>query len=170
MRIRFPWILFGLALVVHGMAARAQNSNFSLTGKITASTCDWDGDALTDVALPAVDVSKLRQGQAVGLVPFSLSLTRCDTDLKQVTFTITGNPDPLDSQRYRNAGSAAGVAFELQSRDGATVTADGSHSQRSVPVNSGAARLDLQVGYWQVAPGATPGSVESMAVVNLSYN
>ena len=146
-------------------------TNVSVTGRLTAGTCEWGvGGGDQTVTLDTIHLSQLKLGQVAGLKTFSLSLTNCSAGMVSATFTFSGTPDSTDTLRYRNTGSATGVAIELQSSDGKTIGADGTDNRRTAIVTSGQVSLPLQVGYWRVAARATTGTVRSSATFTIAYN
>jgi type 1 fimbria pilin len=153
-------------------AAMAQsNATVSVTGRIVEASCQWGaGGADRTITLDPVNVGVLKQGQVAGLMSFNLSLTNCASGLAQATFSFAGTPDATDPLRYRNTGTAKGVAIELQSSDGTTIGANGTNSQRTVAINGNQATLALRAGYWQVAAAASGGTVASTATLTVSYN
>lgn len=151
-------------------AALAQ-SNVSVTGRLTAGTCQWGvGGSDHAVPLDPINVAQLRQGQVAGLKTFSLALTNCSAGVVSARFTFSGTSDATDKLRYRNTGSAAGVAVELQSADGKTIGADGTDNQRTAIVTGDQVTLPLQAGYWQVGARASSGTVNSAITFAIQYN
>ncbi|WP_052321606.1 fimbrial protein [Ralstonia sp. A12] len=170
--IRTLWrALAALALCGASSAALAQSSNVSVTGRLTAGTCQWGvGGSDHAVPLDPVKVSQLKQGQVTGLKTFTLALTNCAAGLISATFTFSGTSDATDKLRYRNNGTAAGVAVELQSSDGRTIGADGTANQRTATVIGNQVTLPLQAGYWQVGARASSGTVDTGITFAIQYN
>jgi len=170
--IRTLWLsLSVLALCGGASSAALAQSAVSVTGSLTAGTCQWGvGGSDHAVLLDPVNVSQLKQGQVAGLKAFSLSLTNCAVGMVSATFTFSGTSDATDKLRYRNVGTATGVAVELQSSDGRTIGADGTNNQRTANVTGNQVTLPLQAGYWQVAARASGGSVDSGITFTIQYN
>ena len=166
------WLsLAAFALCGGASSAASAQSNVSVTGRLTAATCQWGvGGGDHAVPLDPINVSQLREGKVVGLKTFSLSLTNCTAGLVSATFTFSGAPDATDKLRYRNTGTAAGIAIELQSSDGKTIGADGTDNQRTAVVTGNQVTLPLQAGYWQVSPVASSGTVDSGITFAIQYN
>lgn len=163
--------LAAFALCGGASSAAVAQSNVSVTGRLTAGTCQWGvGGSDHAVALDPINVSQLKQGQVAGLKTFSLSLTNCAVGMVSATFTFSGTSDATDKLRYRNNGTASGVAIELQSSDGKTIGADGTDNQRTATVTSHQVTLPLQAGYWQVGPLASGGTVDSGITFAIQYN
>ncbi|CAJ0821226.1 MULTISPECIES: fimbrial protein [Ralstonia] len=170
--IRTLWLrLAVLALCGGASSAALAQSAVSVTGSLTAGTCQWGIDGPDHaVLLDPINVSQLRQGQVAGLKTFSLSLTNCAVRMVSATFTFSGTPDATDRLRYHNLGNAPGVAIELQSSDGRTIGADGTNNQRTATVTGDQITLPLRAGYWQVGERASSGSVESNITFAIQYN
>lgn len=171
--IRTLWLSLAALALCGGAssAAVAQSNNVSVTGSLTAGTCQWGvGGSDHTVSLDPINLSQLKQGQVAGLKTFSLSLTNCAVGMISATFSFGGASDATDKLRYRNQGTAAGVAVELQSSDGKTIGADGTDFQRTVAVTGNQVTLPLQAGYWQVGERASSGTVFSVMTFLLQYN
>lgn len=163
--------LAALALCGGVSSIGVAQTNVNVTGKLTAGTCQWGvGGSDHAVTLDPVYVSQLKQGQVTGLKMFSLSLTNCSTGMVSATFTFSGTSDTTDKLRYRNSGTATGVAIELQSSDGKTIGADGTDNRRTATVTGNQVTLPLQAGYWQVGARASGGSVDSGITFAVQYN
>jgi len=133
-------------------AACAQSLQFDMTGEIVQGTCDWSvGDSDKKVLLDPTSVTVFPATGAVGYKSFSLTLQNCTPGLRGATFVFSGTSDANDALRFANAGTAGGVAVQLESADGSTIAADGSSSSRTVPVVSGTATIDLRAAYWRIA-------------------
>ncbi|MCO5397565.1 fimbrial protein [Ralstonia soli] len=169
--IRTLWLSLALLALCGGVSSGAvAQSNVSVTGNLTAGTCQWGvGGSDHAVLLDPVNVSQLRRGQVVGLKTFDLVLTNCSAGTVSATFTFSGTSDATDKLRYRNNGTARGVAVELQSRDGRTIGADGTDNQRVATVAATEVTLPLQVGYWQVGATASSGDVDTGITFTIDY-
>jgi len=170
--VRKLWLSLAAFALGGGASTIAMaQSNVSVTGSLTAGTCQWGIDG-GDYAVPldTVNVSQLKQGQVSGLKAFSLSLTKCSARMVSATFTFSGTSDATDKLRYRNSGTAAGVAIELQSTDGKTIGADGTNNKRTATVTGNQVTLPLQAGYWQVGARASGGTVDSAITFAIQYN
>ncbi|NMV40574.1 fimbrial protein [Ralstonia insidiosa] len=170
--MRKLWLsLAAFALCGGASTAAMAQANVSVTGRLTAGTCQWGvGGGDHAVPLDPINVSQLRQGQVSGLKTFDLSLTNCSAGMVSATFTFSGTSDITDKLRYRNTGTAAGVAVELQSADGRTIGADGTTNQRTAIVSGTQVTLPLQAGYWQVGARASSGTVNSAITFAIQYN
>lgn len=166
------WLLLAAFALCGGASSAAlAQSNVSVTGRLTAGTCQWGvGGSDHAVPLDPINVAQLRQGQVAGPKTFSLSLTNCAAGTVSATFTFLGTSDATDKLRYRNSGSATGVAVELQSSDGRTIGADGTDNQRTATVTGNQVTLPLQAGYWQVGAQASGGTVDSGITFAIQYN
>jgi len=163
--------LAAFALCGGGSSAAVAQSNVSVTGRLTAGTCQWGvGGSDPLVLLDPINVSQLKRGQVAGLKTFSLSLINCSPGLVSATFSFGGISDATDTLRYRNQGTATGVAIELQSSDGKTIGADATDYQRTATVTGNEVTLPLQVGYWQVGARATSGTVIGGISFMVRYN
>lgn len=164
--------LFAVALLIASGGVCAQSSQFNLTGEITPPTCSWStGDLDRAVTLDPISLMALTPGKVSGLKAFDISIERCDPGVTSATFIFSGIADANDVRRFRNAGTAAGVAVELQASDGTTITPGGSTNFRVVPVVANGATLNLQVGYWLLGGTvASSGTVSATAMVTMLYN
>lgn len=153
------------------MVTHAQSLGFEMTGDILPPTCRWAiGDGNRKVQLNAIDLKDLPASGAAGHTQFQLMLEDCSAGVTQVMFAFSGNVADSDSFRYRNIGSAKGMAIELQSDNGRTLRADGSDSSRAVAVIANRAVLDLQVAYWRLDGQQTSsGTVIAVAQVVMTY-
>lgn len=164
--------LFLAATVLCGGASSAAlaQSNVSVTGRLTAGTCQWGVEgADRAILLDPVYPSQLKQGQIAGVKQFTLTLVNCTPGLVSGTFTFAGTSDATDKLRYRNSGTATGVAIELQSIDGKTIGADGTDNQRVANASGNQVVLPLQAGYWQVGTRATTGDVQTAITFTINY-
>lgn len=162
--------LAAIALCGGVSSAALAQSNVSVSGRLTVGTCQWgiDGPDRT-VLLDPVYPSQLKQGQIVGVKTFTLTLVNCAPGVTSATFSFSGTPDTTDKQRYRNSGTATGVAIELQSIDGKTIGADGTDDQRVANASGNQVVLPLQAGYWQVGSHATTGDVQTAITFTINY-
>ncbi|WP_267225495.1 fimbrial protein [Dyella silvae] len=162
-----------LAFTVIGGGAHAQSTTFNVSGTISPSTCQWSvaSDADRTVALDPIQASALPASGATGFKAFSLTLDQCDPGLSTATFSFSGTPDSRDPLRYKNSGTASGVAVELQSTDGLTIGANGANSTRTTAISAGTTSLPLRAAYWRVSGASvSAGTVKSVATVSISYN
>lgn len=161
------------ALLASG-AAGADTANIQVNGDIAAGTCELAaGDVNRTVTLDTVSVKDMpASGKAsAGAKNFTLTVLNCDPGLTTATFTFAGTPDATDGLRYRNTGTAKGVAIELESADGQTIGANGTNNARASTITGDQATLDLNVSYWHL-PGValSSGSVRAVATVEVTYN
>lgn len=163
--------IVGLCCVFGATITHAQSLGFEMTGDILPPTCRWAvGDDNRSIQLDAIDLRDLPASGAAGHTPFQLVLEGCSAGVTQVVFAFSGNVDISDTYRYRNIGSAMGMAMELQSSDGRTLRADGSDSTRTVAVSADRAALDLRVAYWRLDGQQTSsGTVIAVAQVVMTY-
>lgn len=153
--------------------ASAQSVTFDVTGTIQPGTCDLSaGDVSRVVMLAPIYIGDLPGNGAAGTAHFNLTVGNCAPGLSNATFTFSGTPDPNDNLRYESAGTATGVAIELESEsDGQTIGADGTNNARTVAISGGQAVLNLTASYWRLGSVALKaGSVTAVATVNTTYN
>nr|WP_311528364.1 fimbrial protein [uncultured Ralstonia sp.] len=150
----------------------AQGSSVTVSGRLTASTCQWEVGESGDigVGLDPINLGTLKLGQVAGVKTFNLSLTNCSTDTANAVFSFSGTPDLTDPLRYRNTGTASGVAVQLQSSDGATIGANDPNNQRVASRSGTRITLPLQAGYWKVVDSARAGTVGSAITFAIRYN
>ena len=171
---RQQWALLP-ALILSGAtppAAMAQSATVAVTGRLSAATCQWGlgGGSDVSVSLDSINISALKVGQVAGVKSFSLLLSNCPTDVNNVVFSFSGTSDTTDPQRYRNNGTARGVAVQLQTSDGATIGANDPSNQRTVSRSGTQIALPLQAGYWKVVDSASGGTVEAAITFTIKYN
>ncbi|MFC4763115.1 fimbrial protein [Dyella koreensis] len=166
-------LLLAMGLATVAGTAGADVANVTINGTIDAGTCTISaGDVNKNVTLATIKTSDLpAAGGVAALQNVTLTVNNCDVGLTTASFTFTGTPDDTDKVRWKNTGSAQGVAVELESSAGVPIGADGTNNQLMAQITGGQAVLTFQAGYWHL-PGvtATSGSVSAVATVNTSYN
>jgi type 1 fimbria pilin len=162
----------GIAMLAAHVGTAGAQAQFDITGTIEPGTCEWAiGDNDRNILFDPIDVSAFPAAGGIGFKAFTLGLRNCTPSLTSAIFVFSGTSDANDVTRFANNGTAGGVAVELQSSDGSTITADGSDSSRIVPVTSGNAQIQLRAGYWRIGSHPlTSGTVSSVALVSVSYN
>lgn len=162
-----------------GPAHAQTNPDFTINinGTINPGTCQIAASGgNVPVELGTIKVSDLPvSGAVTPMTRFSLLVNQCDPGLISAVFTFHGTPssDPL---RFANAGTAPGVAIELESTDASgnspvNIPANDTNNSRTVTITGGAATLYLQAGFWHLA-GVTAGAgtVNGTVTVDMAYN
>lgn len=153
-------------------AVHADTSNVTIQGNIQQGTCQFAaGDDNKVVNLGTLPVSSLPASGAATFVPFTLTVENCDAGLTRVDFAFTGTSDSTDPLRFKNTGTATGMAVELESADGVNIGANGTNNMRSVQISGSQAVINLQAALWHLTGmAATAGTVSAVATVNATYN
>lgn len=155
-----------LALYASNVFAQTQ---FDVTGKIEAGTCEWVvGDDNRTIELSPIDASVLNLNGSGNFQTFDLSLQKCAPGVNSATFVFSGTPDANDPLRFANTGSGKGAGIELETQDGVTIGANGTRNSRVIPIVGDGAVIKLQAGYWRTGAVAA-GSVLSVAMVTVTY-
>jgi type 1 fimbria pilin len=165
-------IVMGIMMAAAHAGTAVAQTQFDITGEIQAGTCQWAvGDDDVKVTLDPIDASVLMVNGSGGFKAFNLTVENCTPYLTAAVFTFGGGiTDPNNPVYLKNMGSAQGVAVALQSADGQTIGANGTHNARTVAIVGNQATLGLQAGYWRVGTGpVTAGSVSASVEVELIY-
>ncbi len=170
---------FGIAALA-SQAARAVDGTITFTGKVVANTCQFsvnNGPASNTVVLPVVFTSSLTAaGNVAGTTPFTISATKCDTNLTSVQayFTSTANIDGTTGNLKNTGGTAGNVQVQLL--NGTTnvpmpLNAASATAQNS-PVGSvssgGTVTMSYKAQYYATGT-ATPGPVSTSVDYTINY-
>lgn len=154
--------------------AHAADTTINLTGKVIAGACTISNSGSYNITLVDVNAATLNPANSYGAwKTIDVTLTNCPAGTTSVTATFGGTADTADGTKYANLlglGFASNVSVQLQNRSGtvadrgvgSTMTAyvDGSHN----------ALFDLQARPYSKNGNATAGSINSVVLMNFTYN
>lgn len=168
--------LAGLMFVIlsHVNTASAVDTTITITGKVTAAACTINNGGSYTITMPDVSAAQLSAPTSYGAWEvFDVTLSSCPAGTSTVTATFDGTPDSQDAQKYANstgAGNAKNVSVQVQNRSG-IVSDKGKNSTMTVDVDeSKNATFDLQVRPYSTLGNATVGSINTVVLLNFSYN
>ncbi|WP_083196337.1 fimbrial protein [Serratia sp. 14-2641] len=168
-----------LCLALGGMgisySALAVDARIKITGTVKASPCTVDavgGDVNVD--LGEVKAHTLTAGAGSDWESFSLDLSDCPVSTTDVTATFTGTAADESADLYKNAAANPAGAVQIEMVDGSTSGSNrrlGSGSDMTVLVDhsTNKASFPLKARAFSTNGGATPGSIEGVVQVALTY-
>ncbi|WP_411754880.1 fimbrial protein [Serratia sp. (in: enterobacteria)] len=168
-----------LCLALGGMgvsySALAVDARIKITGTVKASPCTVDavgGDVNVD--LKEIKAHTLTAGAGSPWEDFSLDLSDCPVSTTDVIATFTGTAADESADLYKNAAAnpAGSVQIEMVDRSSPGVNRRlGSGSDMTVQVDhaTNTATFPLRARAFSTHGGATPGSIEGVVQVALTY-
>lgn len=148
----------------------ADDSHVNINANIVASTCKIAATSVNQT----VDLGKGRiadltqKNEATEWQEFAVELTDCPESVTEVTATISGTPDTVASEYYRNTGSAGGVAIDVMDISGNEQLSNGKTLTTSVGINQNAL-LKMKGRIISLAGNTTSGSVAAAVELNFDY-
>lgn len=154
----------------------SQSVTVSVTGEITAGTCDVSvngGGADATVTLPTLLADDVNQTGHAGKTAFTIALSNCLGTLNTGGAFFEAGPDVNSTEYFiRNSSStASGVAFALYASDGSTRVRPGDASGQApyLDITSGSATQTFYVEYLSDAKTAKPGTLTGNVTYHLDY-
>lgn len=159
--ITFAWVGFSYA----------DESHVNINANIVAATCKIAATSVNQT----VDLGKGRiadlteKNAATQWQDFSVELTDCPASVTEVTATISGTPDTLAAEYYRNTGSAGGVAIDVMDILGNEHLSNGKTLTTPVDTNQNAL---LKMKGRMISPEGhtTSGSVAAAIELNFDFH
>lgn len=172
-----PFAKVLLAALVAGacsMAAQAADTTITINGKVTAAACTINNSGSYLVNMDDVTAATLNSTNSFGAwKPFEVTLSSCPAGTSTVTAAFDGSADGADANKYANTtgtGYATNVAVQVQNRSG-TVADKGKNSTMMVNVDASRnATFDLQARPYSTTGGATVGDINTVVLMNFTYN
>jgi minor fimbrial subunit len=168
-----------LCLAISGMgisySALAVDARIKITGTVKASPCTVDavgGDVNVD--LGEIKAHTLVAGAGSNFENFSLDLSDCPVSTTDVIATFTGTAADESADLYKNAAANPAGSVQIEMVDGSPSGANrrlGSGSDMKVLVDhaTNKATFPLKARAFSTNGGATPGSIEGVVQVALTY-
>jgi len=165
------------AATITGTTQAATSGSLRFTGNIEGGTCNLDPfDVSRMIELPPVKVSDFNSSSSAGLRTFNLT-ANCDADIRNVTFTFDGKPDPWAPSNFANeGGTARSIATAIESRIGGTASnipanGDPAARGRTIPTSAGKAVLPMGAYYRKTIIGSVgKGTLITLVSVTITYN
>lgn len=164
------------ALIVSScsLAVHAADTTITINGRVIAAACTIDNSGAYTVTMPDVTAATLNPAASSGTwKTFDVSLSNCPAGTTSVKATFDGTADGTDANKYANTtgtGYATNVAVQVQNRSG-TVADKGKNSTMTVNVDASRnATFDLQARPYSTAGGATVGNINTVVLMNFTYN
>ncbi|MBS0925976.1 type 1 fimbrial protein [Providencia sp. JGM181] len=158
--------VFSQPLLVN--AADTVTVNFK--GNIKAATCNLSAGNNIDVDLTNIGLDSFISAQ--GASPwktFNIELKDCSAYINNVKLTFTGTGDNADiNSLYKNSGTAANIAIQLQSGDGATPL--GNTKVLTVPTNGQSlVSVPLRTRAFSSLGNGTAGTLSANITATITY-
>ena len=104
-------------------------------------------------------------------VPFNVTLQDCPPGTTSVTATFHGTPDPADPETlYLNTGDAENVGVQLETQAGAACGNGKTSTLDIASAVGGKPTWTLQTRAYSKAGGVTPGLINAVVTMSLTYN
>ena len=167
-------LMAALVIAACSLGAQAADTNITINGKVIAAACTIDNSGTYTVTMPDVTASTLNvAGSSGAWKTFDVTVSACPAGTSSVTATFGGTADGADAAKYANstgAGYATNVSVQVQNRSG-TVADKGKNSTMTVNVDaSKKATFDLQARPYSKTGGATVGNINTVVLMNFTYN
>ncbi|HBE9178829.1 TPA: type 1 fimbrial protein [Serratia fonticola] len=164
------------ALVVGScsLAAHAADTTININGKVIAAACTINNSGAYTVTMPDVTAATLNPPSSFGTwKSFDVTLSNCPVGTSSVTATFDGTADVADAAKYANTtgtGYATNVSVQVQNRSG-TPADKGKNSTMTVNVDGTKnATFDLQARPFSTPGGASVGDINTVVLMNFTYN
>lgn len=156
------------------LAAQAADTTITINGKVTAAACTINNSGTYTVTMPDVTAATLNPANSSGdWKTFDVTLSACPAGTTSVTAKFDGTADGVNAAHYANttgAGYATNVAVQVQNRSG-TVADKGKNSTMTVNVDgSRNVTFDLQARPFSTAGSATVGNINTVVLMDFTYN
>lgn len=185
MNLKHTLLVAGLTVACGAMAipqaARAvqnptKDGTITINGLVVANSCvinaNGTGSSNATVTLPTVYTGALgAAGVTAGKTAFSIAVTGCDTNLKNVSAYWSGANIVTGDGNLKNTAATNNVEVQLLNADSSTINlggVQGSQSSQTVTLSSGGATLNYYAQYYATA-AATPGTVNTSVDFTLVY-
>ncbi|MBN3783677.1 type 1 fimbrial protein [Burkholderia sp. Ac-20345] len=165
-------------LLAVASSAQAADGTITITGEITAQTCNISGDGGGKdftVTLPNVSTSALAtSGATAGRKPFRIALSNCSPNSgnASVYFEPGLTVNATTGQLKNATGTATNVEVGLLNKDASIIKLGAVQTQQNsqtVPIAGGAATLDYYAQYVATGGASTAGSVNTSVMYSVSY-
>ncbi|RDL19484.1 fimbrial protein [Serratia fonticola] len=167
-----------LCLALGGMgisySALAVDARIKITGTVKASPCTVDavgGDV--NVNLGEIKAHTLTAGAGSDWQSFSLDLSDCPVSTTNVTAAFTGTAADESTDLYKNEAANPAGAVQIEMVDGSSSAnrrlGSGSDMTVAVDHSTNKASFPLKARAFSTNGGATPGSIEGVVQVALTY-
>jgi major type 1 subunit fimbrin (pilin) len=170
-------LIAGAAALLAASHAFATDGTINITGSLTASTCQINGNEAgtatnVSVNLPTLAASSLATvGATAGVTPFQLNLTNCTGTSAQTHFeagpTVDSTTGALSNQATTGASNVQVQVLNNLSQPINLST--NSNSQTTAVVNN-TATMQYFARYFAASAAATPGAVNTSVMFSMLYN
>lgn len=146
-----------------------ENINLLFNGNIKATPCQIEQTNYI-IDLKTVNIANIRNNQKAPWVNFSINLKNCPLNTRESVMTLTGVPEPTNSDYFRNSGSATNVTLDLASGSSQIRVKNG--SQITTPINQQTHRAEIPFSarVTSLNTAMTAGSFRSHVEFILTYN
>lgn len=171
-------IFLGLIFLLVGLSvrpARAVDNNLQISGALVSEPCTLDvkGNTLSVDFGTVIEKSLYSDTRTHG-VPFTVTLTDCDTSLgSDVNLTFGGEESiPLPGLLVATGAGASGIAIGIETPEGVSLPLN--TPTKAFPLQNGTTAIVLQA-YVQAEPDAitarslVPGEFTAAATIDASY-
>ncbi|MBN3834699.1 fimbrial protein [Burkholderia sp. Ac-20344] len=165
-------------LLAAASSAQAADGTITITGEITAQTCNISGDGGGKdftVTLPNVSTSALSvAGSTAGRKPFRINLSNCSPNSgnASVYFEPGTTVNAQTGQLFNATGDAKNVEVGLLNKDGSKIElgkAQAQQNSQTVPIAAGSAELNYYAQYVATGGASTAGTVNTSVMYSVSY-
>ncbi|BEM36247.1 type-1 fimbrial protein subunit A (plasmid) [Serratia marcescens] len=157
----------------------ATGGTVHFTGEIVNAACavSADSDGQT-VKLGQYRTASFKGvGDKTGLVPFTIKLQDCDTEVStSAAVTFNGNADGTDKDVLAisnigggASGAASGVGIEIADQQGVVLAPNGGKFSTAQTLNDGNNVLNFTARYKSTAEVVTPGKADADATFTMKY-
>ena len=163
-------LVLSLSAMIPFLSYSADTVNINVTGNIVALPCIVNGGASSlNVDLGNIQATALAAPDSSSTaVPFTLTVTNCPTGTSTVRADIGGSASHDAPNLYENSGTAGNVYVVLY--NGVTGDSLGPGSTVLLPVQSDrTASMALKAGAYSLYGNTTPGTINSVIIVTMSY-
>lgn len=173
-----PILMATAGLLAVASSAQAADGTITITGEITAQTCNISGDGGGKdftVTLPTVSTSALATpGSTAGRKPFRINLTNCtpNSGKASVYFEPGTTVNAETGQLFNATGDAKNVEVGLLNKDASKIQlgkAQGGQNSQSVAIAGGSAELNYYAQYVATGGAASAGKVGTSVMYSVSY-
>ncbi|MBN3809447.1 fimbrial protein [Paraburkholderia sp. Ac-20347] len=172
--------VLAVAVMAIPMAAFAQTTSVTFTGKVVAETCTAtiNGSSDATITLPTVATTDLNAaGATAGLTPFTIDLADCTAPSSaagdQLINVVFNAQNLTTAGNLGNTSDAANVAVQITTDDAGTAVADMSGATGTpgltLPVGSTSTSATYGARYVAEDGAAGAGAVNAVANYTLEY-
>ncbi|EMZ7035334.1 type 1 fimbrial protein [Salmonella enterica] len=158
-------------------ASAAVNGTLTITGNVTAQTCEIDAAQLTRT----VDLGEITKGASMNVAvdapiqgvgkPLTFNVTKCPASTTSVGVKFDFTADTAKPQFMKNTGTGAGVLLGITDSSDDLVASGGTVNATDLDAKAGTATVNAKVQAYRIAvndAGITAGDIASTATVTVA--